>query len=362
MRIDLTKQRIIFSLFFSVFVLYSGNMYSQHIKSDSVLSKLIEMPLKNIFVEYPNKPGHTYVSADEVRLSPRDLHPVFYGCFDWHSSVHGHWMLVRLLRNYPNSKLNDKIIQTLNASLNKENIEKEAAYFDRSDLAKSFERTYGWAWVLKLDEELYLLNTEEGKKWHKNLQPLTKKIVELWKAYLPKQSYPTRVGTHNNSAFALGFAIDWARTVKDKDFESALIEKAKAFYLDEKDTPSYLEPDGTDFFSPSLLIADLMARVLPDQQYDSWFDLFISSRGVKNLCESPTVSDLNDYQIVHLVGLSFSRSWCMRTIAEKMQEGNPYKKLFTEKSIELFQTGISQIFLSNYGGDHWLATFAIYAD
>lgn len=357
----MNKQKTIITLLAAI-LLFAGNVYAQNIKSDSSLIKLAEMPLKNIFVEYPNKPGHSYINADEVGLSPRDLHPVFYGCFDWHSSVHGHWMLVRLLRNYPHITFREEIIKALNTSLNKENIEKEAAYFDRSDLTKSFERTYGWAWALKLDEELSLLNTEEGKVWHHNLQPLTQKIVALWKAYLPKQSYPSRVGTHNNSAFALGFAIDWARATGDKEFEQALVDKAKEFYGDETDTPSYLEPDGADFFSPSLLIADLMARILPEKEYDNWFASFISSRGVENLCESPKVSDLNDYQIVHLVGLSFSRSWCMQHIASKMQEGNPYKKLFAEKAVELFDKGLPLLFSSNYGGDHWLATFAVYAD
>lgn len=348
-----------------IFFLLSGvlqvgqSVSAQNIKEDSILIRLAEMPLKNIFVEYPNKPGHTYANADEVGLSPRDLHPVFYGCFD---SVHGHWMLVRLLRNYPHIPFRKELIETLNTSLNKENLEKEAAYFDRSDLTKTFERTYGWAWVLKLDEELSLLDTDEGRKWKKNLQPLTQKIVSLWKAYLPKQSYPSRVGTHNNSAFALGFALDWARTNNDTEFENALIAKAKAFYGEEKDTPSYLEPDGADFFSPSLLIADLMARILPDGEYDQWFASFISSRGITNLCESPQVSDLNDYQIVHLVGLSFSRSWCMRNIANKMQDENPYKSVFSEKASELFQKAIPLLFQSNYGGDHWLATFAVYAD
>lgn len=349
-------------LLLCIVALLAGNIYAQNIKSDSILIKLAEMPLKNIFVEYPNKPGHTYVNADEIGLSPRDLHPVFYGCFDWHSSVHGHWMLVRLLRNYPDITFKKQIIETLNTSLQKELIETEAAYFDRSGLTKTFERTYGWAWVLKLDEELLLLNTNEGKRWHRNLQPLTQKIVALWKEYLPKQSYPSRVGTHNNSAFALGFAIDWARTTGDKAFEQALTNKAKDFYANEKDTPSYLEPDGADFFSPALLIADLMARILPEKEFDLWFAAFISSRGIDNLCESPKVSDLNDYQIVHLVGLSFSRSWCMRNIAHKMQDGNPYKQLFTEKSGELFNKALPLLFNSNYGGDHWLATFAVYAD
>lgn len=349
-------------LFSSLLFLFIGSLHSQNIKNDSVLHKLAEMPLENIFVEYPNKPGHTYMDETEVGLSPRDFHPAFYGCFDWHSSVHGHWMLVSLLRQYPQASFKEEIIAALNVSLTKENIEQEAAYFDRSDLTKGFERTYGWAWVLKLDEELGLLNTPEGLKWRSNLEPLTNKVVSLWKDYLPKQSYPSRVGTHNNSAFALGFALDWARYTKDQSFEKALTDKATTFYGEEKDTPSYLEPDGADFFSPSLLIADLMARILPEREFDAWFSSFISSRGIDNLCESPKVSDLNDYQIVHLVGLSFSRSWCMRNIAAKMMDENPYKKLFTEKAEELFENALPLLFKSNYGGDHWLATFAIYAN
>lgn len=326
-----------------------------------MLSKLVEMPLHCINQEYPNKTGHAFNSEKELHLSPKDLHPVFYGCFDWHSSVHGHWMLMRVLNLYPKIKEKGKIIEVLNNSFQKEKVEKEARYFSDYELGKTFERTYGWAWVLKLDEELANSTLLEAKQWHKNLKPLTDTIVKLWKKYLPKQTYPNRTGVHPNSAFALGFAIDWAKKVGNKNFEKALIEKANYFYKHDKNTPAYLEPNGSDFFSPSLQIAYLMSRIYTPEEFEQWFSNFINEEGLKRVSEIPIVSDLNDYQTVHLVGLSFSRAWCMKGISQRLPKDNLLKKQLQETSNKLIENSLPLLFESNYGGGHWLASFAIYS-
>lgn len=332
----------------------------QELTTEMVL-KLAKMPLHCISQEYPNKTGHTFNNINDVSLTPSQLHPVFYGCFDWHSSVHGHWMLIRLLNVYPNISIKEQIIKTLENSFQIEKIQVEADYFTKYALGKNFERTYGWAWVLKLDEELMKSPLQEAKEWHKNLQPLTDTIVKLWKSYLPKMTYPNRTGVHPNSAFALGFAIDWAKEKEDNEFEQALKNKAIAFYGTEENTPAYLEPDGSDFFSPSLEIAYLMSRVYSTTKFEHWFTAFLNEHGLQNVSKIPIVSDLSDYQTVHLVGLSFSRAWCMQGIAAHLPKENTRRQRLLNTSNTLISNGIPLLFQGNYGGGHWLASFAVYA-
>lgn len=323
--------------------------------------KLAEMPLHCIGQEYPNKTNHTFNSAEEVPLSPKDLHPSFFGCFDWHSSVHGHWMLLRVLRIFPDLSKKKEIIEVLAKSFQPDKLQKEATYFSKYKLASGFERTYGWAWLLKLDEELQHSKLPEAAQWHRNMQPLTDTIVKLWKSYLPKQTYPNRTGVHPNSAFALGFAIDWARTTGDDAFAQALTDKAISFYANDTETPAYLEPDGSDFFSPSLEIADLMSRIYDAQEFETWFQRFMNERGLENISQLPIVSDLSDYRLVHLVGLSFSRAWCMKNVAEKLGHQNPRRTYLLQIRKKLIANGLPLLFEGNYGGGHWLASFALYA-
>lgn len=329
--------------------------------TNELASKLAEKPLHCISLEYPNKTGHIINSADDAYLSPKELHPSFYGCFDWHSSVHGHWMLVRLLKtrqNIPNAAAIEKGLET---SLTAENLKAEAFYFDKFPLNKTFERTYGWAWLLKLDQELITWNDNNARKWHQNLQPLTEKVVKQWTEYLPKQTYPNRTGVHPNTAFALAFALDWARATKNENFEKAIIDKAKIFFLNDKKTPAYLEPDGSDFFSPSLEIADLMRRILPQKEFVKWLNHFYDKKSLENIEKIPVVSDLDDYQTVHLVGLSFSRAWCMKGIASALPENHRLKKRFENLATAFLKNGLPLLFKGNYGADHWLASFAVYA-
>lgn len=325
-----------------------------------IAEKLSLLPLHCITQEFPNKTSHTADSAEDARLLPSQLHPAFYGCFDWHSSVHGHWMLVRLLKTFPGLHNREDIIRVLNNTFQPDKIKAEAVYFNTYKVAKSFERTYGWAWLLKLDQELATWDNPDAQRWHTALQPLTQEIVSLWKAYLPKQTYPNRTGIHPNTAFAMVFALDWARAVKDTAFEKEVVQKSLYFYKDSKATPAYMEPDGSDFFSPSLEIADLMSRILPHRTFIPWLNAFYEDRSIRQICTAPTVSDRSDYQIVHLDGLSFSRAWCMKSIAKHLPGNHKWKKLFNTRANEFLSRTLPHV-TGSYGGEHWLASFAVYA-
>lgn len=328
--------------------------------NQDIALQLSRAPLHCIPAEFPNKTSHLADAAADARLLPSELHPVFYGCLDWHSSVHGHWMLVRLLQVYPDLPNKDSIINVLDHSFQLEKMQLEAQYFGKYTASQNYERTYGWAWLLKLDEALGKSQDPVFRKWHTALQPLTEKIVGLWKAYLPKQTYPNRTGVHPNTAFGLDFALDWALFKGDKDFEKAIREKARYFYGNNKNIPAYLEPDGSDFFSPSLMAATLMSKVLDKKEFQAWFKAYYSKESLGRICTLPTVSDRNDYQIVHLDGLAFSRAWCMRTIAKHLEPANPLKQKFVTTSDLFLEKTLPQVF-SGYGGEHWLASFAIYA-
>lgn len=349
--------------FLPVFFSLSGVVHAQVLPkfTNEIAVKLAQKPLKCINQEFPNKTAHIINNEQEATLTPAKLHPSFYGCFDWHSSVHGHWMLVRLLKTKPELTNKKEIFQILESSFQPEKIREEADYFSKYEIASNFERTYGWAWLLKLDEELASWNHPKAKVWHQNLKPLTDKILKLWKNYLPKQTYPNRTGIHPNSAFAMAFAIDWARSSNDQVFENQLIEKAKYFYLKDRKTPAYLEPDGSDFFSPSLEIADLMRRILPQKEFVKWINGFYDKRSIANISEIPIISDINDYQTVHLVGLSFTRAWTMKGISKSLPNNHPLKNKFSATSDLFLANALPLLFQGNYGGDHWLASFAVYA-
>lgn len=348
------------SLFLFIVIVSSLNCFSQELTERQAII-LARLPLHCIPSEYPNKTGHVINDMQEASMQPRDLHPSFYGCLDWHSSVHGHWMLVKLLKQFPDIALKDSILQVLNNSFQVAKIQAEADYYVKFRNSNTYERTYGWAWLLKLDQELYTFNNPVAAEWHKTLEPLTQQIVELWKDFLTKQTYPNRTGIHPNTAFGLVFALDWARTVKDTSFESAIIAKANEFYLNNVKTPAYLEPDGTDFLSPSFEIADLMSRILPAKSFNKWFSRFYEKKGLENILRLPVVSDRTDMQIVHLDGLTLSRAWCMKGIAKALPVNNKNKILFERTSAYFLDQALPNVVSGNYGGEHWLASFAVYA-
>ena len=323
-------------------------------------SHLASLPLKCITQEFPNKTNHTSNTDSDHVLLPKQLHPTFYGCFDWHSSVHGHWMLIRLLKLFPNLPEAGAIRAALNKTITKENIINEVKYFD-IPLTASWERTYGWAWILKLDEELYSWNDADAKRWQEAMQPLTQKIVQLWTKFLPKQTYPNRTGVHPNTAFGLVFALDYARAEKNTSFEKAIIESAKTIFLKDRNAPAIWEPNGSDFLSPCLEEADLMRRVLPAKEFITWLNKFLTLQSLKHLTVLPVVSDRTDLQIVHLDGLSFSRSWCMKGLAASLPTDDTRRKLLIKSSINHLSVALPHVVSGEYGGEHWLASFAVYA-
>jgi len=234
--------------------------------------KLAQLPIHCIQVEYPNKLNQVLGNATFLK-EPKALHPAFYGCFDWHSAVHGHWSLVSLLKQFPNIENAGRIKKMLLENISKENIELEIKYFDDKENA-SFERTYGWAWLLKLVEELHTWDTPFAKQLETNLQPLTDLIVDKCIDFLPKLNYPIRVGEHPNTAFGLSFAWDYAKAVGNKVLLNSILKRSREFYFSDENCPIKWEPSGFDFLSPCLEEAALMKRVLPTEAFKSWLNTF----------------------------------------------------------------------------------------
>jgi hypothetical protein len=324
-------------------------------------SAFARLALKAIDKEYPNKPGHVLNSETDLK-SPQTTNPAFYGSFDWHSSVHGHWMLVRLLRLFPDLPEKKEVRAALAKHLTAKNLQAEADFFARPN-SQSFERPYGWAWLLKLAEELHVWDDPDAKDWSKNIKPLADTIVARYLAYFPKQTYPIRSGVHPNTAFGLAFAHDYARAVGNKQLRELIEERAKAYYGKDADVPAAWEPDGADFFSPSLMEADLMCRVLPADEHRAWLRRFLPdlAKGEpKGLLAPAKVTDRSDPQIVHLDGLNLSRAWCMRSIASALPEDDPARKVLAESATRHAEASLPHVASGDYAGEHWLASFAVY--
>jgi hypothetical protein len=241
--------------------------------SQSQASRFARLALKCVSKEYPNKPEHVINNAGDVK-APKNLHPAFYGCYDWHSSVHGHWMLVRLIRIFPALPEALEIRNALGANLTTENILAEVAYLKQPN-RQSFERTYGWAWLLKLAEELHHWEDADARVWSENLRPLVEALATSYTMFLPKQTYPIRTGVHPNTAFGLAFALDYARAARHKALEAMVVERSLTYFRDDANYPAAWEPGGEDFFSPALMEADLMRRVLKPADFRRWFHRFL---------------------------------------------------------------------------------------
>ncbi|TVZ55907.1 Protein of unknown function (DUF2891) [Lutibacter sp. Hel_I_33_5] len=319
-------------------------------------NRLLQLPLHCVNVEYPNKLNQTIGSGEDLK-SPKELHPTFYGCFDWHSSVHGHWSLVSLLKNFPEVKEAAKAKEILLASISKENILQEVAYFD-GKYNKSYERTYGWAWLLKLAEELHTWDDSSAKQLEENLQPLTDLIVRKYLEFLPKLNYPIRVGEHTNTAFGLTFAWDYANTVKNNELLELINKRAKDFFMDDENCPISWEPSGFDFLSACLQEAAIMKRVLPKNEFKKWISDFLPQLNDKNFTLAVgEVSDRSDGKLVHLDGVNFSRAWCLNTISKDLPEYNHLKNTANQH----INYSLPNVVGDSYEGGHWLGSFAIYA-
>jgi hypothetical protein len=324
-------------------------------------SAFARLALKGVGKEFPHKPGFVMDGEADVRR-PRGMHPAFYGSFDWHSAVHGHWMLARLLRLFPDLPESKQIRSVLAAHLTAANLKTETDYFARKS-ARSFERPYGWAWLLKLAEELHGWDDPDAKEWSRNLKPLADAIVGRYLEYFPKQTYPIRTGVHPNTAFGLAFAHDYARTVGHDKLRELVEERAKAYFGTDADYPAAWEPGGADFFSPALTEADLMRRVLPAAEFRAWFHKFLpgASRGEPKALFTPaTVTDRTDPQIVHLDGLNLSRAWGMKAVAAALPADDPARKVLTESAARHVEAALGHVASGDYAGEHWLASFAVY--
>jgi len=320
--------------------------------------KFANMALKCIEKEYPNKPSHVMNNSSEIKR-PRDFHPAFYGCFDWHSSVHGHWMLVRLLKIFPGFKLESRIRAALKRNITKENIELELTYLNQPN-RKSFERTYGWAWLLKLAEELYTWEDKDGKKLYTHLKTLADKIAGSYINFLPRQTYPIRTGVHPNTAFGLLFACDYAKTLKNKELLNLVTRRSLEYFGKDENSPSEWEPGGEDFFSPSLMEADLMTRILSRSEFLQWFSNFLPGFEKSSLLKPAIVSDRTDGKLSHLDGLNLSRAWCMADILKLLPEGDKKVEII-KNSIKIhMKATLDNIESGHYAGEHWLASFAVY--
>lgn len=320
-------------------------------------NKLAQLPLNCINVEYPNKLNQTLAGAEDLG-EPKELHPAFYGCFDWHSSVHAHWSLVSLLKKFPELKRAEEIREKLKTSLSKENIEAEVKYFSREQ-ESTFERTYGWAWVLKLAEELETWNDPLAEELKNNLQPLTNLMVEKFKEFLPKLNYPIRVGEHTNTAFALALAYDYAETAKNEELKSLIEKRARDYYLNDDDCPISWEPGGFDFLSPCLAEVDIMRRVLSKNAFRMWMDDFMPRLKTRDFTlEVAEVTDRTDGKLVHLDGLNFSRAWVLYGLSHQYPETYGHlRELADEHVAKSFPNLVGD----SYEGGHWLGSFALYA-
>ena len=316
-------------------------------------NRLAQLPLDCIQHPLPYKSGLVIAEPSDLKM-PIEHHPAFYGCFDWHSAVHGHWSLIYLLKEFPDLKDKELIMKKLGENLTKANILKELEYFSLNKQTKSFERTYGWAWLLKLSEELYTWDHPKAKEWYSNLKPLATHISKGYQDFLPKLVYPIRVGEHSNTAFGLVFALDYAQTVGDATLEKTIKDHALRLYSKDADCPITWEPSGFDFLSPCLQEMDLMQKVLDKEGFTQWSTAFLPTLFKGQSTMKPAeVLDRSDGKLVHLDGLNFSRAWCLYNIKD-----NNYCRNIADQHLNY---SLGKITDGDYAGGHWLASFALYA-
>lgn len=323
--------------------------------------RFAKLALACVHKEYPNKISH-FLNSDADVAPPRKLTPAFYGCYDWHSSVHGHWLLVRLVRTFPNADFVPHAREALRQSLTADNIAQEAAYL-RTPGRSSFERPYGLAWLLQLASELREWDDPQAKEMAANLRPLEDAAIERLSSWLPKLSNPVRIGEHDQSAFALGLMLDYARNTQHQEFAELVTSKSRQFYLNDKNCPLAYEPSGEDFLSPCLGEADLMRRALPAREFSTWLRAFLPQipvTGDRTWLQPVVSPDPSDPKLAHLDGLNLSRAWMLEGIASGLSKGD--KRLAAiNSSVESHRNaGLAAVTGEHYEGGHWLGSFAVY--
>ena len=325
--------------------------------TEDVAARFARVALGHVLREYPNKLTHCLSGPQDAR-APRELHPVFYGSFDWHSCVHAYWMLARLLRLFPDMAPAAKIRALFDSQIAEEKVAGECAYL-RHPMARGFERPYGWGWLLKLSEALMRL---PDLRWFATLAPLAEIFVARFQELLPKATYPVRVGTHFNTAFALALAADYAAATADARFAALLRGAAEGWYGSDADCQAW-EPGGDDFLSSALVEAECMRRLLPAQRFAEWFDRFLpdlAERRPASLFAPVSVADRSDGKIAHLDGLNLSRAWCWRSLAVHLPRQDARRAIMERAADAHLDAGLPHV-AGDYMGRHWLASFAVLA-
>jgi hypothetical protein len=327
----------------------------------ATVERFAGLALQCVHQEYPNKIAHVMNSDDDVG-PPRELTPTFYGCFDWHSSVHGHWMLTRLARLYPEAEFAPAAREALAKSLTAENLAADAAYLAGEGRA-SYERPYGLAWLLCLAEELRAWDDDQARQWAQNIEPLEEMAAERIRSWLPKLYYPIRVGEHSQTAFAFGLILDWAEAVEDEEMATLVKGTALRFYLEDEVCPLGYEPSGQDFLSPCIAEADLIRRILPPGQFAKWLDEFlpqIPTDGGADWLPVGVVTDRADGKLAHLDGLNLSRAWMLEGILAGLPEDDARRAALRAAADAHSEAGLASVTGEHYEGGHWLGSFATY--
>ena len=350
-----TKKSMFQRLFFVV-LFFVNVSFAQELTLDRA-NGLARLPLQCLQQEYPNKLNQLLLDGSELG-SPKTLHPAFYGCFDWHSAVHGHWSLVYLLNHFPQLENKALILEKLQTNLSKANIEVEITYLSKKH-EKSFERTYGWAWVLKLQMELERSNDPALNALGENLKPLSQLLCERYIEFLPKLNYALRVGTHTNTAFGMALAWDYAVYSKNIALQQSIHHNALRLFVNDQNCPFAWEPSGTDFLSPCMEEIGLMQRIMEPNAFLKWLKAFAPDLFRKNYTWEPgKVSDRTDGHLVHLDGLNFSRAWNLYRLSQAFPKALGHLKAIAQQHLSF---SLPAIVDGNYEGEHWLASFALYA-
>jgi hypothetical protein len=328
---------------------------------EATAGRFAALALKCVHQEYPNHISHTLDGEADAR-APHELTPAFYGCLDWHSDVHAHWLLVRLLRRFPQAPFAPQARAELARSLTAANIAGEIAYLQRADRA-SFERPYGLAWLLQLASELRQWPDPQAQQWLTVLQPLESEVARRLKNWLPKLHYPIRVGEHDQTAFAFGLAWDWASVAGDAPMRTLLSDAAQRFYRHDRNCPLNYEPSGEDFLSPCLAEADFMRRVLGPGDFGPWLAGFLPGipRNRRTAWLPPaTVTDRADPKLAHIDGLNLSRAWMLEGIAHGLAPADRRVPALMAAAARHRQAALPAVTGEHYEGGHWLGTFAVY--
>ncbi|MBT8136885.1 MAG: DUF2891 domain-containing protein [Gammaproteobacteria bacterium] len=334
---------------------------SAHALDASEAGRFAGLALDCVHLEYPNKIAHVMQSDDDV-APPRELTPIFYGCFDWHSAVHGHWLLARLARQFPDAAFADEAMAALAQSFNAEAVAAELSYLNGRGRA-SFERPYGLAWLLQLGAELREWNDPRAQRWAELLMPLEQAAAARFSDWVPKLDYPIRTGEHSQTAFAFGLAIDWARTAGNTALENLLQARIVELYGADRRCPLQYEPSGQDFLSPCLAEADLMRRVMDAAHFSAWLENFlpqIPGSFVSNWLPVAKVSDRSDGKLAHLDGLNLSRAWMLEGIASGLAGTDKRCAALLTAAAQHRLAALPAVSSAHYEGSHWLGSFATY--